>query len=189
MALPASNLNLSTVLQRYTGTASGSQLSLVNQYRWPNSNITSGVLVATPVNLTAFLGNFTSATGTLAPQAAFASANVAGWGVQAVVGIRNISYTVTGNRLTSITLDFYLDANSQGNGGSVGTNSPNLYIRQNGTTQHFTSTGTRTVSLNLTGNNTLNIEYSGNASTWNGAQAGANGQTTYRLIPNGLIVI
>ena len=154
-------------------------------YSSPNDPSTGTVIGSSP-QLSVFRGKYVGSGGTLAGQEAFGQDGRLGHGVESRAGFNNASYTISNGKVISLSLNFYLNDRGTGSSSSSGTNSPNISIRQNGSSTPVfqdSSTGSKTVTLSAT---TFTISLSGNASNNWGDQASASGSWTYNVTTTGL---
>lgn len=104
-------------------------------------------------------------------------------GVVGFIGFNNASYKIAGNRLVSLSINFYEGAGSRGAASSAGNNSTNIYIVADGTT-YYSSIGTKTFTLSAT--STLTIHAWNQASSNTGYQCSQGGSWNYTISSSGL---
>ena len=180
-------LALSTVCTAY-GKTPKMLASLVGSVYYTSGTtgrVSTGTVVSLPVSLGNFIGKYISSIGTLPDTAnypspsnfyeeAFAQNGTAGHGIEAHGGWNGLSYTMTSNKLVSITLNFYLNAKGTGTSYGEGTNNKYITITVDGT-NYVRPEGTGSFSPTITpGSSTLAIRVQGNASNGWGDQAGAD---------------
>lgn len=182
-SFPTSNLSLSTLTAAYDV---GSLTSLNGRYYYGDtSNPATSGEINLPIKMSSFFGKYTSATGSLVNQEAFAQNGVAGHGVEARCGFNSASYVLRGNIVKSLSLNFYLNSRGTGTSSSDGTNSPLIQVYENNNTLVFqeNSTGTKNIPLTAT---SFRISVIGNASNNWGDQATASGSWSYTVTPSGV---
>ena len=143
------------------------------------------IVQASGINIGSFIGKFIQSSGSIIGQEAFAQNGTAGHGVEARAGFNTVTVVYRGDIISSISLNFYLNATGTGNYSSVGTNNPVIQVYGNDIGTPLLqegSTGTKTVNLNST---QVKISVAGNASNNWGDQAGASGSWTYTLKTDG----
>jgi hypothetical protein len=184
MAFAGSNLSLSTVCTAY-GVSPQKLASLAGSVYYTNGGVSTGTTVFLPVNLYVFAGRYISSNGTLSNTAgypssgnfyeeAFAQAGTAGHGIEARGGWSGLTYTMTSNKLTSVSLNFYLNANGTGTSYGEGTNNKYITITVDGT-NYVRPEGTGSFSPTIIpGSSTFKIRVQGNASNGWGDQASAD---------------
>ena len=149
-----------------------------------------------PVSLQSFSSKYISSSGTLPNttdygsggffEEAFAQNGTLGHGVEARAGWNTFRYTMSSNKLISISANFYLNGTGTGSGTSgVGTNSPRFTFTADGVSHQSTSTGNYSPTI-APSSSTFTIQVQGNASNGFGDQAGADKTWSFTISSTGL---
>lgn len=104
-------------------------------------------------------------------------------GVVGYIGFNNASYIMAGNRLVSLSINFYEGSGSRGAASSAGNNSTSIYIVADGVT-YYSSIGTKTFTLSAF--STLTIHAWNQASSNTGYQCSQGGSWNYTISSSGL---
>jgi hypothetical protein len=104
-------------------------------------------------------------------------------GVVGHIAFNNASYKIAGNRLVSLSINFYEGAASRGASYTASNNSTNIYIVADGVT-YYSSIGTKTFTLSAT--STLTIHAWNQASANLGRQCSQGGSWNYNISSSGL---
>lgn len=104
-------------------------------------------------------------------------------GVVGYIGFNNASYKLAGNRLISLSINFYEGAEPRGFSVIAANNSTSIYIVADGTT-YYSSIGAKTFTLSAT--STLTIHAWNQASSNTGYQSSQGGTWNYTISSSGL---